>query len=172
MAEMRQSFALVDRRRSGRSAHDSGGSMVANRTSGFHPFRASGPAYETEASAYRLASTRRPENGFTVHAANLRFVTNREKPPPQDSESTRCCLRRQCSESTLFNALGLGRGLAQCACKGRRWWRDLKEPQELIQQGLRRLVADVLAKGGAPRLSLRYCVALDGSFGRHRVTPR
>jgi hypothetical protein len=41
----------------------------------------------------------------------------------------------------------------------------------MIEQGLRRLVADVLAKGGAPRLSLRYWVALAGSFGDHRAMP-
>jgi hypothetical protein len=40
-----------------------------------------------------------------------------------------------------------------------------------IDQGFDRLAAGVLAKGGAPRLSLRYCVVLDGSFGRHRGTP-
>jgi hypothetical protein len=79
---------------------------------------------------------------------------------------------RQCSESTLFDALAIRRGLAQRARKGRGRWRDLKTHQEVIEQGLRRLVADVLAKGSAPRLSLRYCVALGGSFGDHRAVPR
>jgi hypothetical protein len=56
------------------------------------------------------------------------------------------------------------------ARKGRGWWRELEEHQEVIEKGFYGLVADVVAKGGAPRRSLRYCVALDGSFGRHRAS--
>jgi hypothetical protein len=66
--------------------------------------------------------------------------------------------------------VNIGLGLPH-ARKGGGWWQEREQHQEVIEQSFHRLGADVLAKEGAARRSLRYCVALGGSFGRHRGMP-
>jgi len=67
--------------------------------------------------------------------------------------------------------VNIGLGLPN-ARKGGGSWQEREQHQEVIEQSFPRVVADVLAKGGAPRGSLRYCVALGGSLGSHRGMPR
>ena len=50
-----------------------------------------------------------------------------------------------------------------------RWWRELQQGQRAGALPLPlRLVADAGAEAGGPRQGLRYCAALDGSFGCRR----
>jgi hypothetical protein len=93
-----------------------------------------------------------------------------EKPPPCKTAKVRLLAEDQFNESTIFYAVTIG-GLAERAREGRGWRRERKQHQEVIEQGFGRLIADVLAKGGAPRSSFRYRVAFHGSpspSDRHR----